>query len=396
MKILHLASNDKFIKFAYHSFENVYPGQNTVFILEHQSLKSQYTPHPAFTIIGYKDILRPAFVRKLTQYDLVIVHGLYPQFASVINRASSAVKFVWIGWGFDYFRLISTDDRDYYLPETLALINRTQAAKNLPARVRRMLERGCRKILGMDESSRIKAIEKCAAFAPVLEDDYKLIQKAGRVKKLPTFLDWNYGSLEEHWAKGFTGQYTDGNNILIGNSNTAENNHIDALNTLYKAKKDPQQNVFVPLSYGDGRLVPDILERGKALFGDDFHALQNFMPLEDYIQIIKSCGFVIMNHKRQQGIGTIVLMMHLGAKVFLQQDCPSYHFFKRHGAIVYTVQDLENNPDMIRERLSAEEIQTNHAMLDRFWSKRVIDHKTRQLVETLTRTSGNHYKKDQA
>ena len=236
----------------------------------------------------------------------------------------------------------------------------------------------------MDEGSRIKAIEKCAAFSPVLEDDYELVKQAGMIQNLPPFIDWNYGNLEQHWVKGFIGQRCDGDHILIGNSSDIENNHLDALESLAKAGKGDGQNVIVPLSYGDGRATNDVLKKGEALFGDDFRALQNFMPIEDYIAIIKSCGFVIMNHKRQQGIGTIVLMLYLGAKVFLQEDCPSYHFFKRGGAEIFTVQELERSPDLLKLRLSEKDIQNNITMLEKFWSKRAIDDKTRALVETVT------------
>ncbi len=383
MKILHLASNDKFINHAYHSFESVYPGASTVFIFEYAVLKSQYTPHPAFTIIGYKDILNPAFVKGLEQYDLIVLHSLYPQFISIVNRAPKSVKFVWVGWGFDYYRFIYKDERALYLPETLALFERACQKQTLPQRLLQMLKQPYKKFLKMDEGSRIKAIEKCRAFAPVLEEDYDLVKQAGIIKNLPPFIDWNYGSLEEHWVKGFTGARTDGDHILIGNSSDLENNHLDAFESLVKTEKGADQKVIVPLSYGDGQCIPEVLKKGRTLFGDDLQPLQNFMPIEDYIAIIKSCGFVIMNHKRQQGIGTIVLMLYLGAKVFLQEDCPSTRFFKRHGAVIYTVQQLEKDPALLQSRLPEKDVQNNIAMLEKFWSKRAIENKTRALVETI-------------
>lgn len=392
MKILHLASNDKFINHAYQSFESVYPNANTVLIFEYEVLKSQYTPHPDFTIVGYKDILNPAFIKGLEQYDLVILHSIYPQFVSIVNRAPKSVKFVWIGWGFDYYRFIYKDERELYLPKTLELFERTRQRQSLPRRIIQTLKQPYKKFLKMDEDSRIKAIEKCAAFSPVLEDDYERVQQAGMIKNLPPFIDWNYGSLEEHWVKGFIGQRCDGDHILIGNSSDIENNHLDALESLSKAEKGKDQNVIVPLSYGDGRCIPDVLTKGKKLFGDDLHALQDFMPIEDYISIIKSCGFVIMNHKRQQGIGTIVLMLYLGAKVFMQENCPSYHFFKRGGAKIFTVQELERNPALLQSRLPEKDIETNIAMLEKFWSKRAIENKTSALVETVTGTQNKEEK----
>lgn len=382
MKILHLASNDKFINHAYQSFESIYPNANTVLIFEYEVLKSQYTPHPDFTIIGYKDILNPAFIKRLEQYDLVILHSIYPQFVSIVNRAPSATKFIWIGWGFDYYRFIYKDERALYLPETLALYERTKQKKNLPRQILQMIKEPYKRMLKMDEGSRIKAIEKCYGFSPVLEDDYTLVKDAGMIPNLPPFMDWNYGSLEEHWVRSFVEQRVDGAHILIGNSSDIENNHLDALESLSNAGKSKKQNVIVPLSYGDERCIPNVLEKGQELFGNDFKALRDFMPIEEYIAIIKSCGFVIMNHKRQQGIGTIVSMMYLGAKVFLQESCPSYHFFKRNGAFIFSIQELERDSSLLQKRLDDKDVETNIAVLEKFWSKAAIDHKTKMLVET--------------
>lgn len=383
MKILHLASNDKFISHAYQSFESVYPNANTVLVFEYEVLKSQYTPHPDFTIIGYKDILKPSFIKNLEQYDLVILHSIYPQFVFIVNRAPKSVKFVWIGWGFDYYRFIYEDERELFLPETLELFERTRQKKSLPRRIIQFLKKPFKNLLKMDEGSRIKAIEKCEGFSPVLKDDYDLVMRASMIKKLPPFIDWNYGSLEEHWVKGFSGQRCDGDHILIGNSSDIENNHLDALESLAKVRKNTQQKVIVPLSYGDGRVTSEAIKKGRDLFGDDFRPLKDFMPIEEYIAIIKSCGFVIMNHKRQQGIGTIVLMLYLGAKVFLREDCPSYHFFKRNGAVIFSVQELEKNPKLLQSRLLEKDIETNIAILEKFWSKRAIDSKTHNLVESV-------------
>lgn len=100
---------------------------------------------------------------------------------------------------------------------------------------------------------------------------------------------------------------------------------------------------------------------------------------------LQSCGFVVMNHVRQQGLGTVVQMMYLGAKVFLREESPAYLFLKSRGAHVFAVQELQNTPALLQEGLTESQIEANIEVLRGVWSKDATDRKTFDLVTTVCR-----------
>lgn len=377
MKILHLATNDKFIFHAYRTFENVFPGQNEVRILHFSKLASQFKPNSAFKTLHPADIVNPFFLRNLKNYDCVVLHSLLPQFISLVNHAPPGIKFIWIGWGFDYYRYIYSDLQDMLLPETRK-ISKKQSKNGGFATILKSFFKG---VLAADDVDR--ALGRIAVFAPVLPEDYELFKQAGIVKALPPYMPWNYGSLEETLIKGFEGRRIKGRAMLIGNSADISNNHIDAFRII-KDLDIPE--IICPLSYGDKGNTEAVIKAGQTLFGDRFQYSTGFLPLDEYMARLQSCGFVLMNHIRQQGLGTIVQMMYLGAKIFLREECPSYTFLKKRGAHIYTVQALQADKSLIDQGLTEEQIHCNIEVLRGVWSKEVTDRKTLDLVKAAVKT----------
>ena len=222
-------------------------------------------------------------------------------------------------------------------------------------------------------------INRINYFSPVLYEDYALVRKSIPDLK-PKFLSWNYGSLEDDLIFGYENASVSGNNILIGNSATYENNHLDAFELLAKLVLSDKK-IIVPLSYGNTRYRDIVSKRGKKLWGDSCIPIADFMPIQDYVNLVKSCSVVIMNHIRQQALGNIAIMMHLGATVFLRKQNPIYGFFKEEGAHIYAFDDLINNHELINIRLSNSEVEANRTILRKHWSRDAIHVKTRNLIK---------------
>ena len=111
------------------------------------------------------------------------------------------------------------------------------------------------------------------------------------------------------------------------------------------------------------------------------HPVVDFMAIDDYVALLKQCGFAIMNHKRQKAVGNIVIMLYLGARVFLREENPAYQMLKNDGVMLNTITELEQQPGLLKTPLSETEIQTNISILYKHWSKQAIDVKTNNLVE---------------
>jgi hypothetical protein len=373
MKILHLSLNDKFINAGYTLFENIYPRQNEFWIYEVPAFKPNFKAVFPYTPVSFFNLINPFFLQRLKTCDLVVIHALTPHWITLINHAPQGVKFLWLGWGYDYMQFLYESDEELFLPETRAIYKKIQQNPSTLAQLKKIPKRLFR------SEDRQNAIARISAFNTVLEEEYNSIKNKNTIKHLPPYISWNYGTLEDTLVKNFIGQRVKGRNILLGNSADLRNNHIDAFKILKNAP--PDQKIICPLSYAGGSGTQKIVERGGLTLQDRFQPLLNFMTMDEYLGIIKSCGFVVMNHMRQQGLATIIQMMYMGAKIFLREENPCYNFFKNNDAVIFSVQDLEKNPDLLETPLSEQEIQTNIKVLEKFWSRDVINAKTKAMVE---------------
>lgn len=124
------------------------------------------------------------------------------------------------------------------------------------------------------------------------------------------------------------------NTVFIGNSGDPSNNHIEVLQHL-KRLKENDIRIMCPLSYGDRNYIEKVIEYGKEVFGDKFIPLTDFIPPIYYSKILMKVNIAIMNHNRQQGLGSIINLLLLKKKVFIRSDTTSFVFFRDNGIKVF-------------------------------------------------------------
>lgn len=371
--ILHIVPDDKFIDMAYNTFERASPGKN-LFLSVGQPETFTYIKTAPVKTIAAREFLSKKFAYSLLQYDFVVLHWLDQAKMQLVMNAPPSVKFIWIGWGGDYYDYI---DRELLLPATKHLYLAHQPIHQTTV-IRKIKNFIFRKLFVSNIHDFHQVLNRINYFAPVLEEDYLLVAK--NVQNFqPKYVTWNYGTLEDDLIIETKPMLT-GNNILIGNSATYENNHLEAFDAI--AHLDLQERkIITPLSYGDEQYAKKIIERGKTVFDDAFCPLTEFMSIAQYNRVISTCSVVVMNHLRQQAVGNIVIMMYLGAKIFLNRENPVYIFFLKQHAIIYSLEEL--NDDIIKDPLSEEEILLNRQIVEKYWSRNVILKKTKDLISTI-------------
>ncbi|MDU6524114.1 MAG: TDP-N-acetylfucosamine:lipid II N-acetylfucosaminyltransferase, partial [Enterococcus sp.] len=100
--------------------------------------------------------------------------------------------------------------------------------------------------------------------------------------------------------------------ILVGNSATVSNNHIEILEKLRKFR-DEDIEIHVPLSYGDKAYANQVKTIGENFFGSKFIPLMDFMDKENYNRFLETIDIAIFNNDRQQAVGNINGLLFLGA-----------------------------------------------------------------------------------
>ncbi len=407
--ILHVIKDEKFIDEARRVFEAVAPGQNE-FIVVGPKRKFNYIKSFRPRIISPLEAASSTFLHSLRSYELILLHGMHPASQRIFRLAPDDVSFVWIGWGVDYYRLISPDFGQLLLPHTRRLYNLLLSCRwmdsilywlhilprvlltpemlrqpcDVPCGPRlpdlRFMQRVYNKHFRPVERELRHINRKVKYIAPVIYEDYRLLQE--KVPNFtPSYVSWNYGNIARLIETlGALPASPAGGNILVGNSATFTNNHLEAFRILKRTTLTGHL-IFCPLSYGRPEYGRIIRKEGERLFGPAFRPMETFMSPSRYWDILKSCSIVVMNHVRQQAVGNINAMLLLGAMVFLRKENSYYRFLKRQGATVFSVDDFDETLKRHGTVLSRAQITRNQRIIQHHFGPQAIRRKTRKLLE---------------
>jgi len=311
IKLLHLYSEDIFKKYICLTFENKTFSNDYIFI------KNIYKK------INFDD------------YAIVFVHSLNSDMVNYLNNNIINIPVVWFFYGADGFVL-----GKFY---NIFLENKT---KFLRARLEFKFgfRRGflqlikCVFPLLMDKTKKnkllLKQINKFRLIVPVMPNDFLLLKENYHITSECFHLNY----INPVFLENTTNEIT-GNNILLGNSASFANNHIEAIDILSKMEL-LNRNIIIPLNYGNSEIRNYISTYAKKRLGENhIEVLETFIPFDEYHKIILSCDVVIMNHKRQQALGNIVQALISGAHLFLNSSSPIFQFLTENDFYVTAFND---------------------------------------------------------
>lgn len=370
MRIIHIGPDSQFIQFLSGVFESVAPGASRYLITSaSHSEELRFPPHSDSVQIlarGVRGVMAiPMYVQSC---DMIIVHGMSPYgVAAFLTSPSNTVR-VWSGWGFDYYGDAPNPDEGLLSPATSAVMSavavvkpRSLAAMNM---ARHMLAYATK-----------KAANRADYFSAPISFDYDVFKRRFE-GFVGSYLQLNYGSVAETFSQGcFDGG---GMNILVGNSASPTNNHIDVFRKLARHNLGLRK-VIVPLSYGDDFYRDKIISIGRDMLGDAFMPLVDFLPLNEYSSIVASCNIVVMNHFRQQALGNVGSALYQGAHVYLNPISPVYKLFNENGAHLNSTENLDLNFLPV-DCLPVERVEENRVVLNRFWGSDKVLANVRNLL----------------
>jgi dTDP-N-acetylfucosamine:lipid II N-acetylfucosaminyltransferase len=382
MNFLHIIYDDKFFGFVSDIFAALPDVENRWLALARDP--NEPLRHidglELWRLIGKKYFGSADMEDDLAWCDCLIVHYFFPDLAPMIMHAPAHVCIVWSGWGGDYYFLLPGGEQSLLGEETRCLLRALDTAQGVG-----LLRRAKRKIGGLkmflcSHRAFLQAIKRIDFFSSPIPDDYQLLRSALAPNFRADYVQLNYGSVEQTFQPGTTDVI--GQDILVGNSAYPTNNHAEVFSLLARMPLGDRR-VIVPLSYGDERYRDAILALGNSLLGKHFKPILGFLPLEDYNALTGRCTVAIMNQRRQQALGNIGTMLHIGASVFFDERNAAYQFLVRKGAYVFSIRALADDGEVLFRGLTTEQKQRNRSVLQDFWGHDVVVKNAAHFVEVI-------------
>ena len=383
MNVLHLVQDEKFIDFFARAMDLV-DGIRHRYIVHtpnlNQPLRHIRQVNP-FRQVDDSYFSSRIMKDDLANCDVLVVHFLTPQGARMINAAPANLKIVWSGWGADYYHLLPGGEDSLLGSETREIarkLNLRRAGTN-PLLHARLLLRPARRFY-IRHARIMPAIQRVNFFSSPIPEDYVLIKNHLGNRFTASYVQLNYGSVEETFALG--SGWDRKRNILVGNSAVLTNNHVEIFRILANHNLTDRK-VIVPLSYGDSDYRQIVLDYGQKILGSYFHPIIDFLPLADYNKLISSCSCAIMNNYRQQALGNIGSILYGGAKLFLNAKNVTSQFFSERGAHIFNISELMLSDEDIFSELTSQQKKKNIQILEDFWGQEKIVENVLELIRKI-------------
>lgn len=319
------------------------------------------------------------YIDGLVNIEKAIFHPCHPlsfNFLKLLLKRFPKVQVYWVFWSYELYNLQHLV-HNLYEPFSSKYVR----SKILPySRSKETLKKI---IIFFLSFTRLKktynqtlknAYSRVHYFCSFLPSDYSFL-KSQAVNSKIQYLPFAYLSLEQIMPELNSFRST-GNKIMIGHSSYPDGNHFEVLEKLTEI--NPGLSFFLPLAYGNkeygGLIKNEALKRFK-----DIEILEEKLDSISYYKKLTEVGCAIINVKVQQGLGNIMGLIWMGAKVFLNENTSTYQDFSTWGIKIFSIQkDL--NKEELSQKLSVKDVENNRRIIYEKLNEKTVSEYWKQIL----------------
>lgn len=318
---LHIGVDNQFIQRVIDNVEEAGLSSKNKFFIRSKTKPSFISSNVPFSSVyssKFKDI-----VGDTLQYEKVIIH----QFSPLMFRwvaMNSFNKICWAPWGTDLYDLPAIDF-DLYEPVT-----RKEFAGRQVNIDRFLFDL---KYWTTNAAFKNKAYGKISEVYTWMQSEYEFAKaKIHRLHASHRFFFYE-NPVPYHQLKEVLRADQPAKNkvplLIIGNSATPSNNHIDVIRQL--DLRGLKADLLVPCNYGEAAYTKYLKTAVRNYRGGEVKFLEQRMDFVSYLNLIAKADALVMNNIRPQGYGNIFMMLFLGKPVFLNPSNISTADLTRYG-----------------------------------------------------------------
>lgn len=362
---LHLNHDDKFLDFYIEVADAANVSQDT-YIVYSPLEKLKYTKSNKVKFAPYNSPKFWELIGDIAQYDRIFIHYLSLDMVDFVLNLNTSAKIIWCFWGAEVLDSMKHFKLRFFQDKTRDLYQKQHSSTPFlslnPLTIARYYR--SKYMASQNEAKRIAAFNKIHYFAHYIPEDLVLIKKYYPNLKA-ALLPFHYLAVERLVDEKMR---VSGDNILLGNSASYSNNHLEAFDLLAKFDLG-NRKVITPLSYGDEKYKEAILPIGKQLLGTAFQPLTGFLPLAEYNQILQTVSIALMNLERSQAAGNIAALLWSGVKVFMPKESTLYKLLSQYNAHIFDISTFVPTNTTVFDPLTEEQRTQNKEMLREIFGK---------------------------
>ncbi|MDE5551729.1 MAG: hypothetical protein K2I91_00875 [Muribaculaceae bacterium] len=349
MKILHLLLDHNFVKGPRQRFEQYYPGQN-IFVIHSTKPADTLSKYPDGFIV--LDMNLPENQAKVVEIcrregvDKLLLHGLnryQPTLVRDIKAQNSKLTVYWMFWGYDLYETLSYEKGYRLMDDRFNPLRRDCLVKPYPIlrNVKRLMNR-----YRPDAYKQLMAMADYFCFWN--KGDYDLLKANFNLPIRYKFFAYSANMPGDKPQYMFDLKERTTTRIMVNHQASLYGNHSTIFRRLNEIDPDNTLEKVVPLSYGIPAVRQRTIMEGSRYFAEKFLPILDYMPREQYFDMLQSIDVAIFGQRRQEASGNIIHMLKNGVKVFLRNDNNLLKYYRDKGYLIYSFEDDLKDMDSLK------------------------------------------------